>query len=113
MPYNSLDEIPKNTGLIVFLFGIIGAVINYSRRKDKTMKQRVLLFLSDMLSSVMLSIITFTSIVGFGGTELLAVGLAGFVAHQGTRAVYLIELIIAKKFNVDVSKDIETELKDK
>ena len=113
MPYSSLNEIPEKTGLIVFLFGIVGAIINYGRRKNKTFKQRVILFISDMISSVMLSIITFTTVVGFGGTELLAVGLAGFVAHQGTRAVYLMELIIAKKFNVEIEQDLQAELKEK
>ena len=113
MPYSSLEEIPKNTGLIVFLFGIIGAIINYGRRKNKSFKQKALLFFSDMVSSVMLSIVTFTTVVGSGGSELLAVGLAGFVSHQGTRAVYLLELIIAKKLNVDIQDDLKTDVKDK
>jgi len=111
MPYSNIDDIPSKTSWIVFFFGIVGALINYGRRKDKTFTQKVFLFISDLISSVMLSVITFITVIGFGGTEILAVGIAGFVAHQGTRAVYLIELIIAKKFNVDINKDIQEELK--
>ena len=113
MQYTNIDDIPSKTNILIFTFGIVGAIINYSRRKNKTFGQKVLLFISDMISSVMLSIITFTTVVGFGGTELLAVGLSGFVAHQGTRAVYLIELIIAKKFNVNVDEDLKEERKER
>ena len=113
MPYSFINDVPNKTSYIVFLFGIFGAIINYGRRKNRTLRQRILLFISDMISSVMLSIITFTTVTGAGGTELLAVGLSGFVAHQGTRAVYLMELIIAKKFNVSLEKEIATEVKEK
>ena len=105
MPYSSLNEIPEKTSLFVFLLGLFGSVVNYTKRKNKTLGQRLFLFISDLISSVMLSVITFTSVVGLGGSEILAVGLAGFVAHQGTRAIYLIEIIIAKKFGVELCED--------
>ena len=110
MPFSNLDDIPSKTGLLVFLFGIIGAIINYKRRKEATLTKRVFMFLSDMISSVMLSIASFSVVIGFGGNELLAVGLAGFVAHQGTRAVYLIELGLSKKYKLGIDEEIRETL---
>ncbi len=107
MPYNSLNDVPYKTTFLVFLFGIFGAVINYSRRKDKSITERVLMFFSDMISSVMLSIVSFTTISGLGGSEMLAVGVAGYVAYLGTRAIYIVELLISKKFDIKIDKGID------
>ncbi len=107
MPFSNLDDVPSKTGLLVFIFGIVGAIINYKRRQEATLTKRVLMFISDMISSVMLSIASFSAVVGFGGNELLAVGLAGFVAHQGTRAVYLIELGVSRRYKLGIDEEIK------
>ena len=111
MPIQNLNEIPEKTTIFVILLGLFGSIVNYSKRKDKPLAQRIFLFVSDLISSVMLSVITFTSVIGMGGSEILAVGLAGFVAHQGTRAIYLIEIIIAKRFGVELSENKKKEIK--
>ena len=98
--YSNLDEIPRNTGIFVVLLGVFGAFINYHRRTDLDFIDRLGLFLTDLISSVTISIATFAIIMSTQQNELLAIGVAGYVAHQGTRIFYIIERVIAKKFGI-------------
>ena len=103
MPYNNLDEIPKNTSFLVLLFAVIGALINNTRRKGKPIKQRVLFLLGDFISSSMLCLSAFYLMIGSGYSEPLAVGVAGIVAHQGTRVFFIVEKIIEAKTGAKLS----------
>ena len=100
MPYSNLDEIPKHTSLFVAMLGIFGAIINYHKRSKRSLIERISFFVTDMISSVMLSLTTFAVVISYSQNEILAIGASGYVAHQGTRLVFIIEQIIAKKFDI-------------
>ena len=103
-----LNNIDKTPLLVVILFGVWGAFLNYTSREldpqNRSMKVKFMHFLIDFASSTGLSMLTFLGLEGYGFNELLSVAVAGFVAHQGTRAIYLVELIITKETGVKIDK---------
>ena len=114
--YEVIKDIPIISYLIVLGLGIWGAILNYVKREeddiDRTTMQKIGIFLLDLISSMGLSVVTFLGAVGVGANELIAVAIAGFVAHQGTRAIYLIELVIAEKLGSKLLKDEIQKEKD-
>ena len=110
--YNTIQDVPKLTYLVVLVLSLWGSILSFIQRSrdglKRTLTQKLIMFLTDLISTMGLSIVTFCGAVGFGLNELLAVGISGFVAHQGTRAIYLIELLIADKLG---SKLLQEELK--
>ena len=112
--YTSIKDIPTITYLIVFILGVWGTFLSYIKREndgtERTILKKLTLFLTDLITTVGLSIITFYGAIGSGLNEILSVGLSGFVAHQGTRAIYLVELVIADKVN---SNSLKEELSNK
>jgi len=112
--YEQIKDIPITLYIIVFGFGIWGAILNYFKREqdgiDRTIAQKIGNFLLDMISSMGLSVLSFLSLIGLGFNEIVAVAFSGWIAHQGTRAVYLIELLIAEKVG---SKKLQEEANNK
>jgi len=112
MPYKNFNDIPLLTQIIVFLTGLWGAVMNFAKRteidKNMPLSKKITYFFIDLVSSGGIAIIIFLGAVGYGFNELLAVFFSGIFAHQGTRAIYLIELFIAEKLH---SKKLEEEIK--
>ena len=116
--YEQIKDIPQILYIIVFGLGIWGAILNFFKREedniDRNTTQKVGIFLLDLVSSMGLSVITFISLLGLGFNELIAVAVSGWVAHQGTRAIYLVELIIADKLGSESMKEkIKKDLKEK
>jgi hypothetical protein len=110
--YTYLQDVPKATYFIVFVLGMWGSLLSFIKRNSdgvkRSIKQKMFMFVTDLISTMGLSVITFCGAIGLGLNELLAVGISGFVAHQGTRAIYLIELIIADKLG---SNSLKEEIK--
>jgi len=102
MPHKNLNDLDFFTNFVVLLAGIWGAFMNYfSRKLEKyTLIKRILLFLFDMISSAGIAIMVYLLVMGYYDNELLAVGLAGFFAHLGTRTFYILEQIITQKLGV-------------
>jgi len=107
--YEQMNDIPIMLYIIVFGLGMWGAILNYFKREDdkvsRTKLQKLGIFILDLVSSMGLSVITFLSLLGLGMNDIIAVAFSGWVAHQGTRAIYLVELIIAEKLGSKVMKD--------
>ena len=103
--YSHLKDIPVFSTIIVCLFGLWGAILNYSKRgidcKKRTKKQIILLFFLDVITSSGFSLLIFYGAMGFGIDEPISVMLSGFAAVEGTHTVYFAELIVAKKFGGD------------
>ena len=99
MPYNNHGDIPTLTIAIVFALGLIGAMFNFFKRKWRglTTVQKIGLFLLDTATSSTLAVVSFYTVIGLGYNELLAIGVAGAFSHQGTRAIYILELIVTEK----------------
>jgi len=113
MPYKNLNDIPLFTQIIVFLSGLWGAIMNFLHRlevmnENISLRRKIFFFVLDLLSSSGISVIVFLGAVGYGLNETIAVALSGIMAHQGTRAFFLIELFIAEKLK---SKELEKEIK--
>jgi len=112
MSYKSFNDIPLITQIIVFFTGLWGAILNFIKReelhKDMPAYKKIEFFLIDLISSGGIATITFLGCVGYGLNELIAVAISGMMAHQGTRAMYIFELVLAEKLN---SKALKEELK--
>jgi len=99
------SDIPTVTYTVVFVVGMIGAVINFFRRElvGCSFMRKIFLFLFDALVSGLFAIIGFYATIGMGFNELLAIAASGIFAHQGTRAIYIIELVIAEKLGAKMT----------
>ncbi len=99
MPHNNMDEIPFISQIVVLFLGIAGAIINYSRRRSRggTMTKKIGMFIVDTATSGALSVIGFYGALGYGLNELMSIAIAGVLAHQGTRAMYIVELVVTEK----------------
>lgn len=106
-----ITDIPVVTYIIVLVIGLIGAVISFFRRDLSRLSwgKRVVFFLLDVLSSGFLAVLAFSAAYGLGVNELVAVAISGIFAHQGTRALYLVELLIAEKLG---AKQTFNEIKE-
>jgi hypothetical protein len=101
------QSISAATYIIVFSIGIVGAILNFSRREwaDQTLWRKSVFFFVDVLSSGLLAVLSFYATIGMGLNEMLAIAISGIFAHQGTRAIYLIELLIAEKLGANKTFD--------
>jgi len=118
MPHkNNLHDLSSLSIVIVLFFGFWGAYLNYIRRiltnKNLTKTQKIIYFSIDFTSSTGFAVLTYIALQGWGVNELLSVAAAGFVSHQGTRAVYLGQIIFAEKLGLDKTVDIIKEEHDK
>jgi len=111
VPYKNLKDIDHITDYAILLVGVWGAFMNYFKRKthEYSKLKKLSLFAFDTISSAGIAIITFLIIQGWTHNEILAVGLSGFFAHQGTRAFYTMEQIITKV----VEQKLNVKLGDK
>jgi len=102
---SKFSDVPTVTYIVVFVLGMIGAVINFFRRElaGCSFVKKVFLFLFDALVSGLFAIIGFYATMGMGLNELLAIAASGIFAHQGTRAVYIIELVITEKLGAKMT----------
>jgi len=117
MPLKNLNDLNIFTTIIVGLFGTWGAFLNYIRRqetqKELTRTQKITYFFTDFASSTGLAMLTFIALQGWGVNELLSVAFAGFVSHQGTRAIYLAQIIVAEKLGLNRTIDAIKEEHEK
>jgi len=112
MAFKNFDDIPSMSSAIVLLFGIWAALMNYTNRdtSKKTVWQKILSFLKDLLTSSGIAMLVFLTLTGYGLNEVISAGISGFLAHGGTRAFYLAELIITEKVGAHKTReDIKKE----
>jgi hypothetical protein len=112
--YEHLKDIPIFSTIIVILFGLWGAILNFAKREEEvknySITKKVSLFIVDLLTSSGFALLTYYGLVGYGFNEPISVAIAGAVAHQGTRLIYIAELIVASKFgSSEVVEAIEKE----
>ena len=111
--YRNFNDIPIISIIIVTIVGIWGGLMNYNKRlaiaeikqQELTLSKKVIHFFVDITSSAGIALIIYLGLTGYGLNELIATAVAGIFAHQGTRAIYLIELAIAEKLNLESVKE--------
>jgi uncharacterized membrane protein len=98
--YHSIKDIPLITFIVMIIISFLGAIINYKQRdlENKTLLNKIAMFILEFITSFTLSIITFAILIGLGYNEFISVGLAGFVATQGIKILYKIEKAFVYKF---------------
>lgn len=99
MPYNNFNDINIFSTIIALIAGAWGAFLSFLKRdhKDRSFKSKFGFFIFDMIVNIGLTMLSYIGLIGYGINDLLAVAIAGFVGHLGTRSFYLAELIIAEK----------------
>ena len=102
MPYSELKDIPQQTATILFLVAVWASIMHFINKKRwKGGLMTALGWMAhDFFVSNGVTILTFFILIGFGANEVLAIGLAGFAGHEGTRASSIIILAVLEKFGV-------------
>ena len=102
MPHKDLNNISDFDGMFVILLGAWGAIMNFLKRKKDgyTFISKIGFFIVDVLTSGGIAVVTYLTLMGYTEDPYIAVGVAGILAHQGTRAFYILEQIVVQKFGV-------------
>ncbi len=102
MPHKDLNNIPHIDLIALFLIGFWGAIMNFTKRalKGDTLYKKIAFFFLDVFTSGGIAIFSYLIIVGYLNNIYLAVGVSGVLAHQGTRAFYILEQIVTQKLGV-------------
>ncbi len=113
MPHKNLNDLNFLALIIVSLFGLIGGILNYIRRlkthPEYTTTKKIVMFFVDAFTVSSLTLIVFIGLQGYGLNELMSVAIAGFIGHQGTRAIYLLEIIALEKLGSKEALNIVKE----
>jgi len=107
MPYKNFKDVDKYTLIFVLVISFLSGLITFLKRKKDQygIKRLIIVLLIDTLSSLLIGTIVYIGLLGYGTNNFLAAGISGMLAHQGTRAVFLIELAIAEKIGSQSAKD--------
>jgi len=110
MTPNGFNDMDSTASIIAFVAGIWGAILNFIKRDTHThtVTRKMFTFIMDMLINVGITMLIYIGCIGYGLNELISVAIAGFLGHQGTRSIYIVELIIAEKLG---AKNTFEELK--
>jgi len=102
MPHKNLNDLNVISLLLVIFFGVWGGFLNYLRRTQThpnyTWGQKIFHFFVDAVSVSSITVIVYLGLVGYGINDLISVAISGFIGHQGTRAIYTMEIFLAEKF---------------
>ena len=101
---------PQNYSFITYLWVIgmamLGGVAhNVKKLKNGTLKRFSFSeLIGDLIISGFLGIVTFFLCEYAGLDRMLSAALVGMSAHQGTRGIYFIEELIARKLKLDTKE---------
>ena len=107
MPFNHFQDMDNTASIIAAVAGVWGAILNFARRDNKTHSffRKLMFFMFDMTVNVGITMLIYVGCVGYGFNDLVSVAVAGFLGHQGTRSLYLMELIITEKLGAQKTFD--------
>ena len=90
MPHSSFNDMNVGASIIALIFGIWGAILNFTKRNIRGVSfvKKLSLFFIDMLINVGITILIYIGLIGYGFNDLLSVSIAGFLGHQGNGANY-------------------------
>ena len=120
MPHKDLHNLNYLSVTFITILSFLGAILNTKRKlkinKEKFKNYDKLKLLTFIISNVLfdalsvgsISIITYIGLIGYGMNEYIAVAIAGFLAKEGTTAIYQLKLVIAEKLH---SEALMEELK--
>jgi len=96
---NNFNDVSSLSYFMAVVAGLWGAIITYARREHNknTINKKILLFLYDAFVTMGITILAYIGLLGAGVNELLAVAIGGVLGHQGTRSIYIVELLILER----------------
>jgi len=107
MPHRDPQNYSFITYVWVFAMAMLGGVAhNVKKLKDGTLARFSFSeLLGDLIISGFLGVVTFFLCEYAGLDRLLTAALIGMSSHQGTRGIYYIEELIARKLKLDTKED--------
>lgn len=115
MPANNFNELNNVATYIALMAGVWGAIVSFFKRdiNGKSITIKMSLLVMDIFTNVGLTMLSYIGLMGNGVNELLSVAIAGVIGHQGTRGLYLIELIIVEKSGSNAAlEEVKGEKRD-
>jgi hypothetical protein len=99
MPASNFSDMNSTASAIAFVAGMWGAILNFLKRDISKIGivRKIGLFFMDTTVSMGITMLVYIGALGYGMNELVSVAIAGALGHQGTRAFYIMELILAEK----------------
>ena len=115
MPHRDFRNLDKLPVIFVIAASLLSGVLQFLQRKQKfTFKQALVRFFIDTATNLIIGISAYLTMVGYDLNNVLAAGISSLIAHNGTRAIFLMELIIADKFGSKSAKEaIKEEMEKK
>lgn len=107
MPNNDPQNYSFITYAWVFGMAMLGGVAhNVKKLKDGTLSRFSFSeLLGDLIISGFLGVVTFFLCEYAGLDKLLTAALIGISSHQGTRGIYFIEELIARRLKIDIKDE--------
>ena len=113
MPHKNLNDLNFISIAFISFLSFLGSVLN-TRRKykinsekyKKYSKTKLFFFfvsniIFDALSVGSISIVVYIGLIGYGFNEYVSVAISGFLASEGSAAIYQLKLVIAEKIHSD------------
>ena len=114
MPHRDFRNLDKLPIIFVIAASILSGVLQFLQRKQKfTIRQAIIRFFMDTATTLIIGISAYLAMVGYDLNNVLAAGISSLIAHNGTRAIFLAELVIADKLGSKSAKEAIKEEMEK
>jgi len=99
MPHRNFKDLDKIAIIFVVVASILSGILHFIKRKNtqKSFWKLLLIFFADTTTTTIFAISTYLTLVGYDFNNIFAAGVSSLLAHNATRAIFLVELIIADK----------------
>jgi uncharacterized membrane protein (DUF4010 family) len=113
MPKNFMDFIQADsifTMAWVVVLSMLGGIAGYIRKLKQGMTKRfsVTELIGEMVVSAFVGIVTFFLCKSSGFEETLTAAIVGLSSHMGSRAIYIIEVLVRKKIGINIDDRCST-----
>ena len=114
MPHRDFRNLDKLPIIFVIAASILSGVLQFLQKKQKfTFKQAIVRFFIDTTTNLIIGVSAYLAMIGYDLNNVLAAGISSLIAHNGTRAIFLMELIIADKLGSKSAKEAIMEEMDR
>lgn len=103
-PPKTPDAYPLLTYLWVFGLSFAGGVVSFlrKRRTGEVRPFNVVEFIGELVTSGFVGVITFWLCEASGFPQLVTAAMVGISGHMGSRAIYVLEKWVEKRFGVQI-----------
>lgn len=113
MPQNNLFNLPPDSVFTMFwvlTLSTWGGIAGYVRKLKQGMTKRFSLteLIGEIVISSFVGVITYFLCKSSGFDETITAAIIGVSSHMGSRAIYLIEILVRKKSGLDIDERCAT-----